>query len=49
MSSFAMGNNNSHVNESVSPHSILRKADEIDIDYTIQKITTGAGPRSNRA
>lgn len=40
---------NQHVNESVSPHSILRKTDDNEIDFTIQKITTGAGPRSNRA
>lgn len=49
MSKVAGGNTSQHVNESVSPHSILRKTNEHDIDFTIQKITTGAGPRSNRA
>jgi hypothetical protein len=27
----------------------LRKTNDVEIDITIQKITSGAGPRSNRA
>lgn len=38
-----------HVNELVSPYSILRTSAEQDVDYTIQKITMGVGPRSTRA
>jgi hypothetical protein len=49
MSEVAGGNESIHVNESVSPYSILRKSDERDVDFTIQKITSGIGPRSTRA
>jgi hypothetical protein len=35
MSDMAPGNGSIHVNESVSPHSILRKSNEIDVDNTI--------------
>ena len=49
MSEVAGGNESIHVNESVSPYSILRKSDERDVDVTIQKITSGIGPRSTRA
>jgi hypothetical protein len=49
MSQVAGGNQSIHVNQSVSPHSILRKSDEGEVDFTIQKITSGIGPRTNRA
>ena len=35
MSEVAGGNESIHVNESVSPYSILRKSDERDVDVTI--------------
>jgi hypothetical protein len=49
MSSVAGGNQSAHVNDLVSPYSILRNSAEHDVDDTIQKITMGVGPRSTRA
>lgn len=49
MSKVNRGVGSTYVNEKVSPYSILRTSAENDVDVTIQKLTTGSGPRSNRA
>ena len=49
MARVAGGNHSIHVNDLVSPYSILRTSAEHDVDDTIQKITMGAGPKSTRA
>ena len=49
MNTINPGGESEHVNEYVSPYSILRASDAGEVDSTIQKITAGCGPRGNRA
>lgn len=43
------GQNAGHVNEAISPYSILRASTGRDVDETIQDVTMLCGPRSTRA
>lgn len=38
-----------HLNDHISPYSILRTSTDRDVDGTIEKITVGSGARTNRA
>ena len=49
MSGLQGGKELPHVNEMVSPYSILRESTEKDVDTTINIITSSCGPRTNRA
>jgi hypothetical protein len=43
------GHNSQHVNEAISPYSILRASTGRDVDDTINDVTMLCGPRSTRA
>ena len=49
MSGLQGGQELHHVNEMVSPYSILRSSTDKDVDTTINMITSSCGPRTNRA
>lgn len=49
MSGLQGGQELPHVNDMVSPYSILRASSDKDVDQTINMITSSCGPRTNRA
>lgn len=49
MSTLQQGQEQNHVNDMVSPYSILRTSTDRDVDTTINQITSSSGPRTNRA